>query len=374
MPAAQSLKDLFLIREQNHRRLDAIDQVMGSALGRKNGTGDPAVLVFVFRKIGEPWLQDEQVVPKTLTEPGGLTCPTDVIAGESERDLRLRIFDREGADRGLRPLSELVHTNPLTPGNEELRDGLRGASPRLTPGCQLAYQDQQGAGFSGTLGCFARDRVGGRLGFLTNQHVGEFRDNTLWFPEIGLRNVGLVRQAALEIAAAERYGAGMVVDPDDTSDFRVDAAFCELHQDLNPSDVDFRLPLLTSSGQIELRKLGKPLPLDLDTMGPVGKEVICVGRTRGFQRGTIDSFAFEYVGDNGRRHYCDYLIVGGGDEELSDPGNSGSLIVSSDGLRPVALMWGGEWARRRRGRGLENWTNATDINLILDRLDIAIER
>ena len=38
----------------------------------------------------------------------------------------------------------------------------------------------------------------------------------------------------------------------------------------------------------------------------------------------------------------------------------------------MALLWGGDWSRRRHDRELENWTTATDVNLILERLNIEI--
>ena len=50
------------------------------------------------------------------------------------------------------------------------------------PGAQLAGFERDGNGYYGTLGCFARD-ADGVLGFITNQHVADRRNNTLYFPE-----------------------------------------------------------------------------------------------------------------------------------------------------------------------------------------------
>jgi hypothetical protein len=305
-----------------------------------------------------------------------LSCPTDVVSGESDSDLKLQVFDRWEKDGGFRPLSWVVDTDPLSAKNLELLDGLRGAFESLTPGCQLAYRDRAGDSFYGTLACFARDRASGLLGFLTNQHVGDFPGNSLWFPDLDFRGVGSVVRNVLEVNVRDRYDLTSTA----RGTCKVDAGFCELAPSILPAEVNFQLPLLEASPAgagtepetLVFRQLGTPRPLDLDTLGPLGEAVIGVGRTRGFQRGLISSFAFEFRDEQGRRHFSDYQIVGEGSGEFSDPGNSGTLIVTSSGLEPVALLWGGAWARRRRGRALENWTEATDINLILDLLEIEI--
>lgn len=153
---------------------------------------------------------------------------------------------------------------------------------------------------------------------------------------------------------------------------RVDAGFCRLHPDIDAKkQISRELPLPDGTSV----KLGPPLPLDLDSMGAVGEKVVGVGRTRSWQKGRIFAFAFEYLDqENGYREYCDYLIVGDDGVEFSDPGDSGKLVVTEENYAPVAIMWGGEWARRRHGMDLENWTNATDISLTLDRLNVELLR
>ena len=70
-----------------------------------------------------------------------------------------------------------------------------------------------------------------------------------------------------------------------------------------------------------------------------------------------------------------YLIVGENGVEFSDPGDSGKLILLADGSRfPVALLWGGDWGRKRHGADLENWTYATDIGATLNWLEVDLVR
>lgn len=380
---AKTLSELAQIRAANFDLLDGIRGQRGTALGFKNQGSEPAVLVFVERKIGEPWLPPGQMVPKTLQGPGGLECPTDVIAGESERDIGVPVVDSAGNDWGHRPLGELVDTEPLSPANLSLLDDLRGGSVKLTPGCQLAFLDREDrAHAGGTLGCFAEDRDTGELGLLTNQHIGWGFGNRLWFPDVNSRCVGRVERHVLEVSTADRWHPSPWARLGAAAGWStLDAAFCLLAKDVEPY-VDFRLPTLElvpakgAKQRVERRadqQLGRPLPFDPDSsMGPVGKTVVGVGRTRGFQRGTIGAFAFERRYERQSRRYTDYLIVGEDDGVFSAPGNSGTLIVTSEGFRPVALMWAGDWARRRPGRGLQDWTHATEINFVLETLRINV--
>ena len=373
MPAAQNIRDLFAIREHNRLILDAIENVTGTALGRKNGTGDPAVLVFVARKIASVWLQSHQVVPTTLTGPlGQLTCPTDVVSTETDRDFWLRTFrDEHGAEeRDLERFPSLVDTDRLQGANLRLRDQLRGAGDRLTPGSRLGYRTLDDEFFQGTLACFARHTPSGREGFLTNYHVGEFGGNTLWHPGFGDHKVGTLRQGIRQAQGLrELYGVPIPPDPPSTT-LTVDAAFCELHPDLDRQLWEAPLPTIEND-RIQRRPLGPPLPLDPTTMGPVGRRVVGVGGTRGEQKGTVEAVGVDYI-DDGIRFICDYLIVGENNAEFSDPGDSGKLIVTEDRREPLAIMWGGTWARWSPDQDLQNFTDATDIGRIMNLLEVEI--
>ena len=125
-----------------------------------------------------------------------------------------------------------------------------------------------------------------------------------------------------------------------------------------------------------MKKIGDPLPLDINTMGVLGKTVLSVGPHRALQRGRIYGFAYKYRDNSAQSYYTDHLIVGLDDKSpFSGPGDSGKLIVTDDEhLRPVALLWGGEKAQLRPEHQQEKWSYATDINYVLGLLNVDIIR
>lgn len=191
------------------------------------------------------------------------------------------------------------------------------------------------------------------------------------FPVEEGRVLGIVRDL-FEYEHDDVRFSGLIDEPE--AYFTVDCAFAELDKGIKPKEVDYRLPVLDAQDQIRFQELGDPLPLDLDTMGMVGKKVLGVGRTRSYQEGKVGAFAYRTVeepGDNsGKQSFSfDYLIIGDDDDDFSDGGDSGKLIVTNDEkFRPVGLLWGGMFAQLRHGRMQENWTCATDINYVLNRL------
>jgi hypothetical protein len=374
MPAASSLKDLIRIRHANRVYIEGLNGNLGSALGFKRKTGqtmskEPAVLIFVPRKIDPKWIAGDQLIKKNLTGPDGLTCPTDVVEGGKYEDTRIWAHDEHTAEDFLVGWEKLRGPAPLTDSQLWLRGKLRGWSEKVMPGAQLAAFDSADDSYYGTLGCFARRKEDGMLGFVTNHHVAGKVNNILYFPETFGRPIGITAKVFEWIADQTRLG-GIVDEP--KAKYVLDSAFVELSVDIEDAEVEPRLPVLDDGDQIVYKKLGDPLELDLDTMGPVGHEVVGVGRTRSFQRGTIAAFGYEYHDEGTTSRYTDYLIIGEDGNEFSDPGDSGKLIVLRDGLRPVALLWGGWRERLREGRGQENWTYAIDINLVLERLDVEI--
>lgn len=376
MPQAATIRELSQIREANRFILDSIDNVTNTALGFKNGDGDPAVLIFVRRKIAEPWLPPAWAVPSRLDGPRDLFCPTDVISIESDRHLWLRTFSDDAGSSEHFPLSQLsslVDTDRIEGANLRLRDGLRGAMSSLVPGSQLGYRTRDDIQDSGTLACFATiGRGAGQiLGFLTNQHVGDFIGNVLFHPEFGGRPVAHVRDSKSDTALQDVYGAALAEGAVSTR-LTVDAGFCTLAPDVRPL-IDPRLPVLIDPATIGTVELGPEMPLDVDTMGTLGEAVLGVGASRGFQRGRVVAVGFDFLrGDT--RSVCDYLIVGDHGREFSDGGDSGKLIVTADRHRPLAIMWGGLWARFSPDRGLENFTNATEIGRVLQILEAKIVR
>ncbi|MEM9597705.1 MAG: hypothetical protein AAGD06_25790 [Acidobacteriota bacterium] len=375
---ATHLRQLSEIREANRFLLDSIDNVTNTALGFKNRDGDPAILVFVARKIAEPWLPPTQVVPRRLESPSGLFCPTDVISIETDRDVWQRTFrDSEGTDE-IRPLARvpsLIDTDPIEGVNLRLRDRVRGAGPTLGPGSQLGYRTSDGFEDSGTLACFASLGTGaGQLtGFLTNQHVGDFVGNVLYHPDFGARPVGRVHKTETSLDLTDVYGAPLGAGSVATR-LTVDAGFCTLAPGLRPALLDPRLPVINAAGDgIDLVELGPELPLDPSTMGPIGEKVLGLGARRGEQRGEVVAVGFDFM-DGATRSMSDYLIVGDPSTEFSDPGDSGKLVVTAEQHRPLAIMWGGLWARFSADEGLENFTNATAIDRVLGLLGVSLVR
>ena len=373
MPEAQSIKDLLQIRYANRHRIEAVNGNLGSALGLKRSAdpahpdnGKPAILVFVPQKIAPKWLNPTQRLPDRMSGPDGLECPVDVVEGSKLFDFPLLFLDDTGNPRIVN-WTELASAPPLSAPKLALREALRGWSERISPGAQIAARDGTSAWF-GTLGCFARERTTGRLGLVTNQHVANKAGQVLFFASTSARRLARVTKTFETVTDQARFGG--LID-ESNAVYRVDCAFAPLDSDIAQDDVDPRIPRLDDAGAIVPTEMGKPVPLDLDTMGPIGQRVIGIGRTRSFQRGTIVGFGYEFVDEAGESRYTDYLIVGDDPDQFSAPGDSGKLILTDETVpRPVALLWGGWMERLSNYREQQDWTYAIDINVITDLLGV----
>ena len=378
MRQARNLRELLIIRQANQEYIESINSNLGTALGLKNADGDPCVIVFVPRKINSKWLSQGTLIKDRLETADGLWCPLDVVEG-AKYDIWSEpsfVDANSGAASALGHVpvltrDEILGPPPLsTSGRLSLLENLRGWTDTILPGSQLYHPG--GTGWYGTLGCFAMDKSG-TIGVLTNKHVAGEVNDQLIFPEKGGVPLATVSKT-FEYLADELRFPGIIDLPE--NDYRVDCAFAPLHPDRKLDDIDPRIPTLNSSDHLELQPLGDPLPLNLETMGPIGESVIAVGRTRSFQKGKIGAFA--YAWDDSRydfipdRKYTDYLVIGEDGEQFSDRGDSGKLIVTANGYRPVALLWGGWKEKLRKGRMQEDWTYAIDINKILELLEVTI--
>jgi len=198
------------------------------------------------------------------------------------------------------------------------------------------------------LGCFVKNRATEVLGLLTNLHVADHIGNTLHFASLRSLPLATVEKMQEFIRDENRF-PGVINEPN--AIYRVDCAFARLVSSIDEADIDTRIPVVNAEGEIELLTMGAPLELDIDTMGPLGKSVIGVGRTQSFQRGKIVAFAYEHLDDLNESRYTDYLIIGEDGETFSDRGDSGKIILTDESNpRPVALLWGGWWER------LRSWT------------------
>jgi hypothetical protein len=376
MANANSLRDLLRIRFENRDLIEQVNGNLGSAVGFKYKDGAltdaPAVIIYVKQKIHQRWLPTDQVIPETLQGLDGLVCRTDVVQAESSwqdsLDLAILLSTSPVTIASV-PWSALRDAPPLTSENIEALEALHGAADRMYAGSRLSGYDARSNGYHGTAGCFVKDRETGKLGILTNHHVADHPGNVLRFPNHDGVEVGEVTRLYEYIPDERRFPNTNQQD----AYYRVDCAYLELRPDM-ADKID---PHLFGIG-----KIGTPLPLDLDTMGPIGQRVVSVGSRRGIQKGRIAAFSFEYYDGYGS-YYTDYLLLGdegmseGGipvlPTALSDHGDSGKLFVTDDHEHSaVALLWGGALQQRRPGKLFEKWSWAIDINRVLDLLQVDI--
>lgn len=368
---ATTLGQLLRIRDHHQGFLQGLPGGMGSALGLAED-GRPCIMVFVENKVAPKWVSPASLVPRELSTPNGVSCPVSVIEGTSAPDIALMGRTPDGRDVRL-SMAQLRDEVPLDAARHQLRSHLRGWSPRLFPGSQVASAGP-GAGLrEGTLTCLVRHRQRGRLGLLTNEHVAGAPGTLLHHPTPHGRVIGTT-YASIDAVTDESRFPGHVDQPG--TYYSVDAAFVDLHDDLGPDDLDARLPYLRDDGTVELRRLAEPFTLALDGMEPVGRSVVSVGRSRSFQRGRVAGVAYCWVSEHGRQIFTDYLVVGEAGASFSAPGDSGKLIVIEDGDRlvPMALLWGGWQGELYLPSPQSKWSYATDLHTALELLGAELVR
>lgn len=358
---ARSLRDLMRIRSYppNRDYLNSINGRMGTALGLKRSSGqqitvEPAIIVFVPRKVHVNWIEDGQDIKRELGIPDPpLYCPIDVV--------------QAGTSASLQTLTS------LSPENEALVDRLRGVQPHLVPGSRLAVLDSQTPGeLMFQVGAFARTRDAGEIGFLTHQLNGG--DRLAFHPKHATGTaVGFsVNKRIGKVSAEEWYG-----DPHVGKDVSVtvDAEFYHLHPGLDLGRINPLVPELGKLGPVER------IDLDADMTDPshsiIGRRVVHVGPQTGFSRGSIGYFGYEYSSRAGETHLTDFLIVGDRTTDdlgsmsplpFSARGESGGLIIAEEGLRPIGLVWGGK--EFEMATSMTHMTYGSRLDRVLDHLDI----
>jgi len=350
MAQAKSLLDLMRIRAANRTLLDSINQNLGTALGCKKPThgeltDQPAVIVFVPRKINPKWLPQGQQIPKRLEGPDGLWCVVDVVEGGRAEE-----------------------EDPVEPDYSELGERLRGWDEQVWAGSQVAHwtNKEKGQYSVGTLGGFVRTKAAGRqLGFLTNQHVAVTEGQRLFHPVPWGTPIGTTRQVLEYVQDHNWYGP--LADEPNTW-VRVDCAFVALEDGFSQDDLN---PHLMGVGQ-----LGTVKDISLDDMAIIGQKVLRVGRTTGLRRGMVAAFGYEHRDEADVTVYSDLLIISTEEGKVfSTHGDSGSLIVTDDPHhRPIGLLWGGWQEKLRTGYGQENWTYGIALTRVLDALNLRLVR
>src|SRR4051812_29233193 len=227
---ATCLADLLRIRDANSALVDRLDGNLGSALGykitNKTLTKTPAVIIFVPAKVSEALLPASQRIPKTLQGPDGFECATDVVVG------------KRGAEEPAPPTLDADNVGVI----EELQGGEIG----LIGGIQLGFFGTDGLGYLGTTACAVRRKSDGRVGLLTNQHVGGPPGRVIYNPDPGHVRIGHTR-ASFEMDPDEYYFDDLIDEED--AYYRIDCAFVEV--------LDAGLPLV-KPGLHRLGSLGEP--------------------------------------------------------------------------------------------------------------------
>jgi len=363
MTDASTINHVLRIRRHCTPAIRAIRGVVATAVGLKDvaGTAKPALFVFVDAKLNARWLHADDVVPPILAEPGGLECPTDVI--------------EVGPD-----MAAAYPPGRLSGANLALRGDLRGGYDQLSAGSQLGFVDASGGRQAGSLATFAYDRQTDELGLITNAHVGEFVGNALAHPESDShRRIAEVTKLFTLVSSATRFGADHARDREFA---KVDAMFATLRGVDVATEITFEVPILvdesvdgTIVSTIVNQPLGARFALDLDdpSCAPLREDVVAVGRTRSFQRGRIECFAYELAYGPHATLVTDYVIAPANpDEYFSDAGDSGKLVVTESDFRPIALLWGGKQMRTDFTQELVDHSFATDIGFVCDLLDVEI--
>lgn len=216
---------------------------------------------------------------------------------------------------------------------------------------------------AGTLGCFVRRRIDGKLGILSNNHV------------LANTNHGRIGDVILQPAPSDGGRLDSVAD-------RV-ATLC----DMIPIDfgvdginfVDAAMATLIDGMQCSPRHVAHGTMSwaigDIDPLMFERQSVVKMGRTTGPTRGfvqavNIDNLLVSYrFGQKfGIARFDRQISIAGDKRAFSSGGDSGSLVCSEAG-QPVALLMAGSKTGGTSGRGL---TFASPIEAVTDALGIDI--
>jgi len=277
------------------------------------------------------------------------------IARRAARDFRLAVRVQR---RGFEDSPQLEHIRALAKGEIDLRyvgRVVKQAAPwhqRRNRPLRIGGSIGHFAITAGTLGCFVRRRRGGEVLILSNNHVladenrAGIGDDILQPGKVdgGRRPADRIGALAAAIRLRRR-GAN-----------EVDCAVASLRD-----GIVYDQTRLTGIG-----RLAGPAEAVLDDNQSVAK----VGRTTGATRGRVTAFELDNVVvayDIGNLRFDDQIEIEGADDAaFSDGGDSGSLIVDTEGVG-VGLLFAGGDQGGSNGRGL---TYANPLATVLDRLKV----
>jgi hypothetical protein len=350
---AKSLKDLLLIRQENRQEIEKYNNNLGSALGLKYkhgfSTGKAAILIFVPQKINLNLLPESQHIPKYfISEKHKIWCHVDVVAG--------------GRKASLQEIDPLPALEAL---NESVTGQLQAGWPGLIGGMQVGALDPR-AGFSyvGTAGIAVKERNSQRrIGFLTNQHVADRPGREIFFPSYS-SSMKIGRTQKVEEFATVKDWYDKLIE-DTNAMVRCDCGYFSVDPDYDDHVQPGVFGLDVDLSNIET--------INMKDMKIIGRKVVSVGRTRGFQRGTVVAYAYEFVDEENISMYTDLLIANDDGNAFSWKGDSGKIILTDEPKpKPLALLWGGWQERLRHNKAQEMWSYAIDLRKVLERLGLEI--
>jgi len=112
---------------------------------------------------------------------------------------------------------------------------------------------------------------------------------------------------------------------------------------------------------------GYGIPSSTIESNPLGMTVQKYGRTTGLTTGLV--YAVNFAGpvgyESGDANFANQIVILSTTPPFSRPGDSGSLIVTVDGLNPTGLLFAGD--------NTGTWTIANPISLVLDRFNVSID-
>lgn len=207
---------------------------------------------------------------------------------------------------------------------------------------------------TGTLGFFATDKKGTRLGMVSNNHV------------LAAENRGTIGDAILQPGQAD----GGSLPNDVVANL---TRFVPIG--LNSNRVDAAFAILLPNSQQNRRNIGGNVTLSGNVaLADVGDVVMKIGRTTGFTTGRVTAIELDRVvvryNHLGLCSFDGQIEIEGTDNgPFSAGGDSGSLIVSCGG-DSLGLLFAGSTIGGANGKGL---TYANDISTVLDELDVMID-
>jgi hypothetical protein len=277
-------------------------------IGTKNpdGTGEPCIVVQVGAKLtnDEMTAQGVTAVPSVVYVAGHAVL-TDVVQSPKPVNLRLHLDD----DRMMAQAAvdhRICYSTPI-PGGVQMMPA--GASWVGTMGCGLSFRDADGKLVHGAL---------------TNAHVA-----LLLQPKRG--------DKMLQPSGGDYFGTlSRWKYPDTTTSNRIDAAFIECRR------TDGKYAPATDTVGREVLGVG-PYSSNPDFESLVGTRVVKSGRTTGVTLGKCVGYgASARVGyDEGTALFTGQLVIKADSGDFSQPGDSGSLILVADTLRPWGLLFAG---------------------------------